>query len=703
MGEALISKTGFCPSVFLFIISAILAACGSTGSPPTGTIVANVADTEAVVTVNSEGPAEEGVQEGECCDVYRIGIFEDPLSLNYWAFLGPDSSQWTGYVLDGYAPSLYTLSDQRFDFIPNLATSLVEPVGNGDGTWNITVEMVPDAAWSDGEPVTAHDVVFTHDTCKDLRLTQNWPDQCAPTGLDITVEALDDFTVQYTFPEQPSLGTWNAGVAQAPILPEHFWKAAVTKAYSFIEGLDEPTVEPPAGVDCAAEDLSTEDQAACKEYNAAWVPYNEAFENARKTLYEADSAGSPAFGGYITDQMERGAFVRRSANENYYFKGAVTVEYEDGTWQRIMPDGRELRLYGDASGEEILRFTKGPYASKVIMSVYGSQDAAFLALANGEVDYVLNPLGLARGLREQAQKGEGIRTYTNAAYGLFYLAFNLREYPQSLPEFRQSFDLIIDKDFVANDVLQGSVFPMYSTMTPGNRFWYNPAVQENNLTIGLTRAERLNLAVQALKEGGWSWTQEPAWDEDLQNVVPGEGLTMPNGEVMPEMTILGPGPAYDPVRATFNDWISKWARDLGMPVESELTGFNNILGPVFVEADFDMYILGWDLGDPAFPDYFESFWHSRNDTAASGGFNTPGLNSAEYDALVDEFMTTTDLERAQELVYQMQEMLADLRPYIPLFYNQVHDLARDNIVFPYTERLGGLGSGFQTDARPLFR
>jgi hypothetical protein len=51
----------------------------------------------------------------------------------------------------------------------------------------------------------------------------------------------------------------------------------------------------------------------------------------------------------------------------------------------------------------------------------------------------------------------------------------------------------------------------------------------------------------------------------------------------------------------------------------------------------------------------------------------------------------------------MQEMLADLRPYIPLFYNQVYDLARDNIIFPYTETLGGFGSGFQTDARPLFR
>ena len=73
------------------------------------------------------------------------------------------------------------------------------------------------------------------------------------------------------------------------------------------------------------------------------------------------------------------------------------------------------------------------------------------------------------------------------------------------------------------------------------------------------------------------------------------------------------------------------------------------------------------------------------------------------DALIDEFMSTSDLARAQELIFEAQVMLADLRPYIPLFYKQVNDLARDNIQFPYTEVLGGLEimDGFQTDAIPL--
>ncbi|HIQ02024.1 MAG TPA: ABC transporter substrate-binding protein, partial [Anaerolineales bacterium] len=431
--------------------------------------------------------------------------------------------------------------------------------------------------------------------------------------------------------------------------------------------------------------------------------YDEAYENARLTLYEADPTGTPVFGGYVTDKLELGAFVQRTQNPNYYFKGAEIVEYDDGTWMRVHPSGRTWQFYGDAAGEETLRYISGPYAPNIVMSIYGSQDAAFLALANGEVDYVLNPLGLSRGLKEQAEQGEGILSYTNADYGMFYLAFNMRKYPMSEYEFRQAFDIIIDKEFVVNSVLAGVVFPMYSTMPPGNGFWYNPDVPTPY--VGLSRAERVDMAVQVLKDAGWSWEEEPYWDDDLEDVVPGVGITMPNGEPMPEITILGPGPAYDPIRATFNQWISEWARELGMPVQSELTGFNTILGPVFVNADFDMYILGWGLGNPAFPDYYESFWHSRNDTAVTGNFNTPGFNNPEYDALVDEFMTTTDIEKARELCFEMQVMLADQRPYIPLFYKQVTDLIRDNIELPYTELLGGIESaaGFQTDAKPHFR
>ena len=640
--------------------------------------------TEEVIVEVTAVPAEEEVVGGEIT-TYKIALFEDPVSLNYWNYMGPGSSVWTAYVLAGSQPSLYTLSDQRFDFVPSLAVDFPEIVQDGD-VWLVTVQMVENATWNDGEPITANDVVFTHNTCKDLKLTQNWPNQCAPTGVEVTAEALDDYTVLYTFGEEPSLGTWQAGVAFAPIMSEHFWGDAAAEGYAFLEDV----VEPPADDDCEAEEPSE----AC-------VAYNEAYVNARRTLYEADATGHPSAGGYVTDKLEPGAFAQRTANPNYYFADSEVVEYANGAWTLTLPDGTMWQAYGEATGDETLRFTGGPYAPNVIFSIYGSQDAAFLALADGEVDYVMNPLGLARGLKEQAMKGENVKVYTNADYGMYYVAFNMRKYPMSEYEFRQAIDIVLDKEFVVNSVLGGVVFPMYSAMPPGNGFWFNADVATPY--VGMTRAERVDLAVQVLKDAGWSWSLEPAWSDDIQDVVPGEGIIMPNGEPMQEVTILGPGPAYDPLRATFNQWISEWGRELGMPIQSELTGFNTILNPVFVDSDFDLYILGWSLGNVAFPDYFESFWHSRNDTAVTGNNNTPGFNNAEYDALIDEFMSTGDLDRAQELIFEAQVIIADQRPYIMLFYKSVDDLARGNIIFPYTESLGGIEfqNGFQTDAMPL--
>jgi ABC-type transport system substrate-binding protein len=556
--------------------------------------------------------------------------------------------------------------------------------------------MLQGALWSDGEEITAQDYVFTFNACKDLKLTQNWPQQCTPGGLEAEVTAVDDYTLEFTFLNQaPSLGNWQAALALAPIMPEHFWADAVNKAYTFVADLEDLEVERPD--DCALEDEEPEDQAACD----VWATYDEAFANARRTLYEADPTGAPSGGGLTTDKWEPGAFVQRTSRDDYFFEGMEIVEYEDGTYKEILPDGTERTFYGEGTGEETLRFTKGPYSSTVIHSIFGSQDAAFLALAGGEVDFVINPLGLSRGLKEKAIQGEGIVSYTNADYSMYYIAFNFNKKPMNDPAFREAFEIIIDKDFVVNKVLAGVVFPMYSTMPPGNDFWHNPDVPKPY--VELTREERVNKAVEVLKAAGWSWTTEPAWNEDTEDVDPGIGITMPNGQSMPELVILGPGPAYDPIRATFNQWISEWARELGMPVKSELTGFNTILGPVFVNADYDMYILGWSLGNVSFPDYFESFWHSRNCTAETGNYNTPCYKNEKYDALVDEFMATADIDRAQELVYEMQLMLAEDLPYIPLFYKQIIDLAHRRVDYPYTESLSGIERqiGFQTDAKVL--
>jgi ABC-type transport system substrate-binding protein len=358
-------------------------------------------------------------------------------------------------------------------------------------------------------------------------------------------------------------------------------------------------------------------------------------------------------------------------------------------------------FYGNAQGEELLQYWNGLYNPGVTYSIYGSQEAALGALIAGEVDYVLNPIGVPRDLRDQLQAEEGIQTYINADYDMYYLAFNTRQYPMSEYEFRQVFDIIIDKELVIREILGDTVLPLYSTMPATNRFWHNPDVPM--AYVDLDRAERVEMSVEILKEAGWRWDSEPYWDEFAQDVVPGEGLVMPNGERMPELKILGPGPDFDITRATFNQWVSEWARELGMPVQSELTGRNAILDSVFVASDYDMYIFGGPLGNPAYPGYFEEFWHSSNCTFETGGMNTTCFKNDAYDLLVEEFIQTGDLQQAQDIVYEMQLILADQRPYIPLYSEKVFDFARNSVLFPFADVLGGIEQqdGFLPSTRVL--
>ena len=214
-----------------------------------------VAELEVELAAAQAAGGEEvaTIGEGTCCEVYRIGIFEDPLTTNYWRYLGPDNSVWTSFIINDTAPTLYGLSDQRLDFVPALALDLPpDPVQEGD-FWTITIEMKDDAQWSDGTPITANDVAFTVNTSLDLQLTGNWPALYPPDLID-RAEAVDDYTVKFYFNDSPGLAKWQFGAAQGRILPEAFCSPAVAEAMAFIE-----VVESLAYVYCQADVLADSD------------------------------------------------------------------------------------------------------------------------------------------------------------------------------------------------------------------------------------------------------------------------------------------------------------------------------------------------------------------------------------------------------------------------------------------------------------
>jgi len=634
----------------------LLAACGEEAAreapadkviEPTP-VVGN--DVRPVATAAS-GPTSSAVAvQAVDPKIYKLGIFEDLTTVNYWAYLGPDSTVWNSYVLGGAQPALYTYSDQRYDWVPSLALDFPSPLKeetiNDRTLWTTEVALREGVKWTDGTDVTAGDFAFTAQTVLDLQLTGNWAGVIDVKFFD-HAEALDDYQLKVFFKKKPGLAVWQFGAAFMPILSQAYWA---------------PVVE-------AAKSDSPDDVTGQQRTLFAHVPENE-----------------PVAGGYSFKKWEKGAFAERVKNPDYYFDGSSVTEYANGAYSESKPDVFSFTAYGDEVGEKILEYTVGPYADSAIYSIYGNQEAAVLALKKGDIDIMLNPLGLQRGLQEQLKGQPGLATVENPGNGYRYLGFNMRRPPMDNKAFRQAVATLIDKEFLTRTVLQDVAIPVYTTVPEGNGFWHNPDVP----LVGkdLDRTQRIAQAVEYLKGAGFTWETEPKASEDGTFVeVVGRGLKMPNGEPIPELEILAPSPGYDPLRSTFAIWIERWLNDIGIPAEARLTDFNVIVDKIADPDGFDMWILGWRLS--IYPDYLDSFFHSRHSTG--DGLNRGGYSNPEFDLLADGLLRETDLDEARKKVFKMQEFLADDLPYVVLFTTPILETYRsDRLEFPYTQVLGGI-------------
>ncbi len=620
----------------------LLLACGGGTSEPAPA-------TESTPQPPAEGTTETAAAtpaEGE--RIYQVGITADLTTTNYWAFLGPDGTTWNSYVLADTKPVLFTYSGPKFDWVPSLAADFPSPLQEevvGDRTlWSTEVELKRGVKWSDGADVTADDFVFTAHVARDLQLTGNWPSIVDPGFFD-HAEALDPYTLKIYFLQKPGLARWQFGLAFLPILSRAYWEPVVAEARQ-------------------AADI-TEQQ---------------------RVLYAHVPDGEPSAGGFLFDRWEQGAYAEKDRNEDFYFTGSVVTQYASGAYEEVKEGVYTFSAYGAPEGDKELEFTVGPFADSAIYSIYGSQDATVLALKKGDIDFMLNPLGLSKGLQEQLQGEDGLTTIENPSSGVRYLGFNFRKPPMDDRAFRQAVATLIDKEFLTETVLQGVAIPVYTMVPEGNTFWHNGEVPM--IGRGMTRAERVERAVELLSGAGFTWEVEPRMSEDGAFMEQrGEGLRMPNGEPVPAMSLLAPSAGYDPLRSTFAIWIERWMNEVGIPVRADLTGFNLIVEKVFNQQDFDMWILGWGL--TLFPDYLESFFHSRYSDVE--GRNAGGYSNPEYDRLADDFLAETEVEAAQRQVFQMQQFLAEELPYVTLFTTPIVETFRsDRIEFPYTDILGGL-------------
>ena len=464
----------------------------------------------------------------------------------------------------------------------------------------------------------------------------------------LAVEAVDDFTVRFTFDGEPGAATWPHAVGVATIMPRVPWEDLVTEA------------------------LQTEDPTAA--------------------IYGADAfeVGDLSGGPMIYNGRVEGVSIENIRNEHYANEGFIHQFWDDGSYAL----NGEL-LYGEGKGDPSVEYTEGPYLYRTLFTIYNGEHGGMIELVDGEIDYMVRASALSPTVRRQGLEADNLAVMVNASNGWNYLAFNLRRSPGKFVGFRQAM-AYFDRESLANEILQGAFAPVYVMVPEGNEAWYNEDIAEQirSRCVGLSTNERLAAAYGALEDDGFTWETPAVFDEEGNLVSPGEGLVDPEGNAVPDLEILNTGSGFKPEQFSTALWLEDWAESLGIPAEAEQADFGTIVGSVWpgvgVEPTFDMYLFQWTVGNPAWPTFHESFFHTRNMAEANDGNNSTGYSNPEFEALADAMLTETDQAVAFDRVWQMERMIADDLPYVVLFSAPHTEFYSRDLLYPFTQTLAGI-------------
>ncbi|MBF0525125.1 MAG: ABC transporter substrate-binding protein [Deltaproteobacteria bacterium] len=352
-------------------------------------------------------------------------------------------------------------------------------------------------------------------------------------------------------------------------------------------------------------------------------------------------------------------------------------------WQRGGYVLMEKNKYFFAAGKTVDGIKIGPYVENILFKIYGTNDAAVLAVKKGDIDFLYS--GVHPGFIKDLKGTPGIKTFTNVKDGIYYLGFNLRKKPFSDPAFRQAVAYVIDKAFLVERVLQGYGRRLDTIIPPANAALFDPNTEKYGL--GMSHPDRIKKAVSILEAAGYKWKVSPLTKDGA--IQPGEGLILPDGTPMESSVLLCPPADYDASRAMTAMIVQEWLRNFGIPVVSRPVAQAAMMQSVKTERNFDMFVFGWARlsFDGA---YLDNFFNSASDR--KNGSNYCGYRNPEFDQLAQKASSTINFEARREILFQMQRMIIRDLPYIPLFAPDESECVRDDRFTGWVNMPVGVGN-----------
>ena len=243
--------------------------------------------------------------------------------------------------------------------------------------------------------------------------------------------------------------------------------------------------------------------------------------------------------------------------------------------------------------------------------------------------------------RLQAEHGEAVRV---APYlGTDYYALNHDHEVLGDPRVRQALSMVIDREFLASEIFQGTMVPAESFVPPGiGNYGGSPDVDYFDASM----LDREDQAIALMEEAGYG----------------------PDNPVTLELAYNTSENHKNAATAIADMWSI-----LGVNLEYNVRDASAHYSHLRDKGDFDVARAGW-IGDYSDPQNFLFMVESDND-----GFNYANYDNAEYDALMDEAAATADLEARAEILQRAEAMFMEDLPFIPLLYYSSRSLVSSDL------------------------
>jgi oligopeptide transport system substrate-binding protein len=278
------------------------------------------------------------------------------------------------------------------------------------------------------------------------------------------------------------------------------------------------------------------------------------------------------------------------------------------------------------------------------VNVIGIEDrsAALRRFQAGELDsYNDVPTDQIKFIRDNLKTKFKLAPYL----GTYYFVFNTRKAPFNDARVREALSMVIDREFLAEDIWGGTMIPAYSFVPPGIGNYAEPAYASWK---DMSPIEREDKAKELLKAAGFGPGGKPLTVEIRYNTSENHKNTSV---------------------ALANMW-----KPFNIEAKLVNTDLKTHYALLRDKGDFDVARAGW-IADYSDPQNFLFLAESDNK-----GLNYASYSNADYDALMKKAASEKDLGARGKILKDAEAIFMRDQPYIPLLYYSSKNLISEKVV-----------------------